>query len=316
MILLIEKIKLFFFKKDTDNSSFLIFLRIATGLFLILELLSVWKDFEKLYGKYGIIPYDIIEIQTSDYVISLTKVITYFEKYSIDQIFIINIFLILFILFSLFLIIGFFTRFSAFVLLFLYVMSFSNTYYIYGIDKFVITTLFYLSLFPTGRYYSVDNILFKRKNLPKINLTPYRRLLQLNVCIVYFFAGISKSFGETWWNGEAIWKSMNLLSANQLFRLDLAWLADYPFLLVLMGWGVLAIEILYPVFIWIPKTRKLWLSLTISMHVGIILVLNLYLFGVFMIIWNLSAFYFISDNTHFKKEIFDKKIILSRPKIL
>lgn len=52
---------------------------------------------------------------------------------------------------------------------------------------------------------------------------------------------------------------------------------------------------LYPLFIWMPKTRKLWLSLTICMHLGIAIILNLYFFSTLMIIWNLANFYFEED---------------------
>jgi hypothetical protein len=44
-----------------------------------------------------------------------------------------------------------------------------------------------------------------------------------------------------------------------------------------------------------PKTRKLWLSLTICMHLGIAIILNLYFFSTLMIIWNLANFYFEED---------------------
>src|SRR5690606_24525581 len=32
------------------------------------------------------------------------------------------------------------------------------------------------------------------------------RLIQVHYCIIYFFAGVSKLQGRTWWTGEALWR--------------------------------------------------------------------------------------------------------------
>ena len=97
--------------------------------------------------------------------------------------------------------------------------------------------------------------------------------------------------GFNWWNGESIWKAINLPFANNDFNFNFSVLAHHPILLIIIGWTTILIEMLYPIFIWIPKTRKTWLYLTISMHLGIALILNLYIFSAMMIIWNLTNFY-------------------------
>ena len=109
--------------------------------------------------------------------------------------------------------------------------------------------------------------------------------------MVYFFSGISKATGYTWWNGEAMWKSMNLWSANNIFNADYTFLAENYYILIVMGWGVLFLEIFYALFIWIPKTRKICLFATLAMHMGIGLLLDLYFFAAFMMFWNVTAFY-------------------------
>jgi hypothetical protein len=146
-------------------------------------------------------------------------------------------------------------------------------------------------IFPVGYFNSVDNILFKNRKRGNLHVTLFKRLLQINLCIVYFFGGVVKMVGETWWNGEAIWKAMNLWSANTLFDFDYTWLAENSYLLVIIGWSVLAIEALYPIFIWSKKTRKIWLTGTLLMHIGIGLLLDLYFFAAFMMFWNVAAFY-------------------------
>jgi hypothetical protein len=284
------KLHSFFFKEDTTNGSFLVFFRMGTGIFILIHLLSIILDFSKLFAKSGIIPHDIREILGSDYIVYLTEIITFFEGLGIAENITITAFLVLFIASLLALTIGFCTRFSALLALFMYKSVFSLTY-AYGIDTFITTSLFYLVIFPSGYFFSVDNILFKNRSRKHLNVTLFKRLLQINVCIVYFYAGACKVVGETWWNGEAIWKSLNLWSVNNTFNLDYSWLATHSYILVILGWGVLAIETLYPIFIWSKKTRKMWLTGTLLMHVGIGLLLDLYFFAAFMMFWNIAAFY-------------------------
>ena len=285
-----SKIHAFFFKEDNTKGTFIAFFRIGTGAFILIHLLSIIVDFTKLFGKYGIIPYDIREFLLPEEMVSFTQIITFFENYGIPENTTIVCFLTLFILSVITMMLGLCTRFSAIITLILYKSIYAGTY-IYGIDGFVVTSLFYLIIFPSGYYLSVDNLLFKNRSRKNLNTTLFKRLLQINVCLVYFFAGISKATGITWWNGEAIWKSINLWSANNVFNIDYTFLAENSYVLVVMGWGVLALEILYSVFIWIPKTRKLCLYSTLAMHIGIGLLLDLYFFAAFMMFWNVTAFY-------------------------
>lgn len=285
-----SKIHTFFFKEDNTKGSFIAFFRIGTSAFILIHLFSIILDFKKLFGKQGIIPYDIREFFLSDQMISFTQIINFFEGYGISENTITICFIITFIFFLLALMVGFCTRFSAIMVLILYKAIYTGTY-IYGIDGFVVTSLFYLVIFPSGYFHSVDNLIFKKRNRNNLNVTLFKRLLQFNVCLLYFFAGISKTMGETWWNGEAIWKSIHLWSANNIFDIDYSFLAENTYILVILGWGVLAIETLYPIFIWIPKTRKIWLYSTLAMHVGIGILLDLYFFAAFMMFWNVTVFY-------------------------
>jgi len=285
-----SKLHTFFFKEDETKGTFIAFFRVGTCAFILIHLMSIILDFSKLFGKQGIIPHDIRNFLTSDYLISFSKIVAFFEGYGISENIIINGFLATFIFFLLALMLGVCTRFSALITLFLYKAIYSGMY-TYGIDAFVVTSLFYLFIFPSGYFYSIDNMLFKKRSRKNLNVTLFKRLLQFNVCMVYFYAGASKMMGITWWNGEAIWKSLHLWSANATFNFDYTWLAEHSYILVVMGWGVLIIETLYPFFIWSAKTRKIWLTGTLLMHVGIGLLLDLYFFAAFLMFWNVTAFY-------------------------
>lgn len=73
-------------------------------------------------------------------------------------------------------------------------------------------------------------------------------------------------------------------------QFDMSWLAQVPWLAMISGWQILAIEISYAFLIWLPKTRGILLFLTISMHFFIGLLMGMWLFGGIMIILNLGAF--------------------------
>lgn len=281
----------FFFNIDL-NPQFIVFFRISVGLLVGLHFLSMWPDFQRLYGKYGIVPWDLQGFFIGDGILTLPKIINFFEGYGIEEPVTLLGFKTLYLLLALFVAVGFLTRPSAILLLVMQVSFIKGAWlYTYGVDVFTSMSLFYVIIFPSGRHNSVDKFLFKRK--PGETLMPFRRMFQLHVSIAYFFSGFAKSLGNNWWNGEAIWKATHMpYTTNNDFSFNSMWFANHSGLVVIMGWSIIIIEMLYPVFVWIPKIRKLWLSLTIMMHLGIALVLGLYFFSAIMIIWNLTAFYF------------------------
>lgn len=281
-----NKVDTFFFNNNLSEGEFITFLRITTGVFLIIQLSFVVFDFQLLYGKYGVIPYDIQDFIAPQKALTFSNLVTFFEQFQIEEYVTIRIFLIMFYSCSISLIIGLFSRFSSLILLFLYI-AISSGPYKYGVDVFVTMGLFYLTVFPLCLKYSVDKFIFKCRRLP--NYTPYLRLLQINLCLVYFFGGISKSIGSTWYNGEAIWKSLNLIGT---LPLDYSILASNKFILVFMGWSVIILEIFYVIAIWREKIGLYWFISILLMHLGISIFLGLYFFGIYMIILNISGFYF------------------------
>jgi hypothetical protein len=157
----------------------------------------------------------------------------------------------------------------------------------YGVDNFTVTGLFYLMIASVSRNWwpigTPSNISIR----PQERLGFHRRILQLHLCLVYFFAGFSKSFGSGWWNGDNIWGALTRPPFNVL-RPEL--LLHFEPLFFLLGTFVCLLETGYPIFIWSRKTRSVWLVLIIVMHLGIGLTMGLYLFALIMITLNLSAF--------------------------
>lgn len=289
--ILYNKIENFFFRQD-NQAEFLSFFRVAIGIVILLQFTAVMPDFNKLFSSSSIIPQDIMSVFTPDWLITFSKIVSYLQTLGVEESTTIAITKVSFITLCVFIIIGFYSRVSALLLLILQIALLKgSSFFAYGADFFTSMSLFYLILFPADRYFSLRNFIFGRKP-GNINFTPVKRLFQIHISIAYFFSGLDKALGFNWWNGESIWKAIHLPYSNRDLNIDFSWLIEHSYILSLIGWSTIIIEMCYPFFIWYKPTQKTWLFLTISMHIGIALVLNLYYFSAIMIVWNITNFYF------------------------
>lgn len=302
--ILYKKIEDFFFVAK-GNPEFLGFFRISIGTMVLLHFLAILSDFEKFFSSRSIIPQDIMSVFHPGWLLTFSKITAFFGSLGISENAVILGAKTLFIMLCLNIIIGFYSRFSAFLLLILQVSLLKgSSFFIYGVDFFTSMSLFYLILLPSDAYFSVLHFVFK-KNTKEVNFMPVKRMFQIHISIAYFFSGFDKLLGYNWRNGESIWKAIHLPYANRDFNFDFSWMADHSYLLIIIGWATIIIEMLYPIFVWISKTQKTWMMLTISMHLGIALVLNLYYFSAIMIIWNLTNFYFEGKSVSAKSPVLE-----------
>jgi hypothetical protein len=163
----------------------------------------------------------------------------------------------------------------------------SGTFFAYGVDNFTSIGLFYLVLAPLPDHFSLDGWRRRRPGKDPRLHGFFRRVLQLHLCLIYFFGGLTKSVGWGWWNGASLWRALirppfDVVSPEML-------LAGRHFL-PLLGVCVCVIETTYPVFIYWKKTRLLWLFVVCAMHAMIGLTMRLHLFALIMIVLNLAAF--------------------------
>jgi hypothetical protein len=149
------------------------------------------------------------------------------------------------------------------------------------------TALFYLMLSPLPDRYSFDNWVVKTKPSNPQALGFWRRVLQVHLCFVYFIGGLAKVLGNGWWDGSNLWRSLirppfNLVSPDLLLH--------FKYVLPLLGILICLLEVSYPVFIWLKRTRRIWLGCILAMHSSIGLMMGLYFFALVMIVMNLAAF--------------------------
>ncbi|MFP3596208.1 HTTM domain-containing protein [Chryseobacterium sp. SIMBA_029] len=272
------------------SPEFIVFFRIAIGIIVLIHFLSFWSDFDLLYTNHSIIPLELHTAYNTFDILTIEKILGFLNSYFTENQSIL-IFKYTYVILCILIISGFFSRISALFLLILQV-SFvkSGSLFFYGADFFTSMSLFYIILFPSSSFFSLQQRLFPKLSRNFQSLTLCKRLIQIHVCIAYFFSGLDKILGFNWWNGESIWKAIHLPNLYKFVALG-----DYiqnPVFYIIFGWGTIIIELFYPLFINLNKTRKYWLILTISMHVGIIIFFNLFFFSAIMIVWNLTSYYF------------------------
>jgi hypothetical protein len=187
-----------------------------------------------------------------------------------------------------FLLLGLFCRPAAIIAWFLHLCAAeSGGLLAYGADNFMTTGLFYLMLSPLPDRYAFDHWLVKTKPKDPQLLGFWRRVLQVHLCFVYFFGGLAKCLGSGWWNGSNLWRSLTRPPFN-IIEPDI--LVRFKYVLLVLGISICLIELSYVVFIWMKKTRLVWLVCILGMHIAIGLTMGMYLFALVMIVLNLAAF--------------------------
>jgi hypothetical protein len=185
--------------------------------------------------------------------------------------------------------VGLWTRATS-VLSFLIAVSYAyrTPHALFGLDQINIMLTLYLAIGPSGQTLSLDRWRLVRRlgpdappPAPSVNANLAQRLLQVQMCVIYFFAGIAKLQGASWWNGEAMWRAFANLEYQSL---DMTWLAWHPWLVNLMSLVSIMWEISFCVMIWKPLWRPLVLAGAVALHVGIGLCLGMWTFGLIMLV--------------------------------
>jgi hypothetical protein len=170
------------------------------------------------------------------------------------------------------------------VLLYLMVLSIHqrNMLSAAGPDTLLVILLFYLMLSPCGAAYSLDarRAARRRGTAAEPLIVPWaQRLIQLQLCLVYFNTAVLKSAGGTWHNGTAL---HFIIHNDEIRRFDLSFLAQYPLLVNAMTHGAVVGEFALAFFLWSRVARPWVIALGLALHGGILLLINVPLFGELM----------------------------------
>ena len=286
-----NRLQAFLFPPETDK--WLTVFRIGLGLQVVVYALFLKSDWHYLFASTGkgLVSRQLGEAITafdSPLIPKLGWLVTLGGYAHIGEEAVLSVAWACLLCMGLLLLLGLFCRPAAIIAWFLHLCAAeSGGLFAYGADNFMTMGLFYLMLSPLPDHYSFDQWLVKTKPKDPQLLGFWRRVLQVHLCFVYFFGGLAKCLGSGWWDGSNLWRSLtrppfNTISPDVLVR--------FKYALPILGISICLIEVGYPIFIWMKKTRFFWLFCVLAMHVAIGLTMGLYLFALVMIVLNLAAF--------------------------
>ena len=174
------------------------------------------------------------------------------------------------IVFSFFFLIGYFTRFSTFVVWILISSGhIRNPFIIQGGDDLLRIALFWFLFLPLAKQYSVDAFYLEKKKETKVfNAASIGYILF--IFSAYFFSALLKTSAEWRTEGTALYYAMSL--DQMAYPLGKA-LLNYPTLMKYLSIGVFYLEIIAPLLFFIPINNKLFrtigILLLMLLHVGI-----------------------------------------------
>jgi hypothetical protein len=168
-------------------------------------------------------------------------------------------------------------------------MHHRNVYLLNSGDHLMRTLSFFLMFAPAGRAYSIDRLLRRRRGLdpPGVAyIVPWaQRLLQLQVCVMYFIAVLHKLAGPRWLNGTAAYFIVRLDEFHRFPVPDFVktlWFSRWA------TWSSLAVEAAFPWLVWIRPLRPYVLLAGVLLHLSLEYTMNIPFFQ-----WVVVSTYFL-----------------------
>jgi hypothetical protein len=267
----------FFFAKQSPVPIALF--RITYGLLLIATLVLLRPDWLAWYGSHAWISLQTMQMVEPGTRINLFSIIPQSDGW-------INALFWVFLGSTILLTVGFLTRINS-VIVFLCLTSIHqrNLFITHGGDTFLRLAGFFLMFAPAGAALSFDRLLriwrgkMKRGTEPGAQLRPQRpwaqRMIQIQLCLLYFAAFCAKVKSPVWLNGTALYYVYHLDSLRR-FPVP-AWFL-YPTMLKLESWSALALEFSLGVLLWVKDLRYILLALGLLFHLWLEYSLNIALF--------------------------------------
>jgi hypothetical protein len=160
--------------------------------------------------------------------------------------------------------IGYKTKTSALIsLILLQSLAMRNAYSIDSCDMVLKCILFFSCFGSFAATWSIDSFL-RSKKLNHLALAWPIRMVQISICMIYFWSLFGKLFeSDEWVSGSALY----LFVANPVN--GVSFLSHIPLLIspqgtLIMSWVIILIQLQFILLIWLPKTQTLSFCLTFS----------------------------------------------------
>jgi Vitamin K-dependent gamma-carboxylase len=179
-----------------------------------------------------------------------------------------------------------------------------------GPDAIPMLVCFYLMFCPSGAAYSLDALRAARKRgtVAEPLIVPWGvRLLQMQLCLIYFQSCVIKCQGAVWLNGTTI---HYILFNREFGQFNMEWLAQYPLLINLMTYGAVLIEFALAFWLWFRPTRRWAILGGLLLHLGIRPVINVPGFGQFMTAIYIT--FLAPDELQYLIRLFDPRAAVAR----
>lgn len=286
-----QRIRAFLFPAESD--SWLTALRIGLGLVVVFYAWSLRTDWKYLFAGTGrgLVSRELFEglLSTQSPLIPrLGWLVWTGQRFGLDEGFALSAGWLLLFLAGCLLLLGFFSRPAAVLAWFLQLAAAkSGGLLSYGADNFVTIGLFYLMIAPLPDRWALDaRRQSQRKPGPHL-IGFHRRILQIHLCFIYFFGGLTKCLGAGWWDGSNMWRALTSPPFDLVpIRLVASWSAVLP----ILGISVCLAETSYALLIWPRWSRRVVLGGICAMHIAIGLLMGMYLFALIMLVLNIAAF--------------------------
>jgi len=184
-----------------------------------------------------------------------------------------------FLLFAVFLTVGFLSRFSS-IAVFLCLLSVHqrNLFILHSGDTLLRATGFFLMFAPAGAAISVDRLWRLRSGKEGLAIKPRspwaQRMIQIQMSLAYLSTFLWKIRGSEWLNGTALYYTTRLAEFQRFPMPTL----EPGIILRLATWSALFVEFAAGVLVWIRKLRYWVLLLGLCLHLFIEYSMNVPLF--------------------------------------
>jgi hypothetical protein len=283
-------------------------LRVLTGLMTIYVLATLTPDLVRFFGPGGLVPVDVVRAlrapspdapaMPSTAVSLLEMVISPAELYAVHA-----LALAVAVLFT----IGFYSRVTA-ILTLIVVLSYIHRgpMLTTQMEHVLSMLLLYVSWSPCGEFLSIDAWrrrrgpvaaaeLAERQARASVTANVAVRLIQVHLTIIYLMMALAKindgaavegGTYHAWWDGEAAWW---LAAKPGASLVDLTGILGWSVVLTnLWTLAIVAFELGFVVFVWIPATRPLMLAIAVPMWLSLAVLTGLTPFCLMMLIANLA----------------------------
>jgi hypothetical protein len=172
---------------------------------------------------------------------------------------------LLLILAAIALTVGWHTRVASVLVVFLLIVLQRRDVYMLNSGDLLLRHLaLYLTLMPAGETWSLDA---RRRGTSSPRAPWGLRMLQIQVSIIYFFSVVAKLHGDSWQDGTAVGRALQLADLQRIVVPEA--LSTSTTLSALATYGTIVVEGALVFGLWLPRFRWVAMAAGVSIHLGI-----------------------------------------------